>query len=146
MLLSTRVSFAAEFMDGSRKLSEERESFVADEVYPYEPSPYDSDTEEIDLDEFVKTLSHDVNQWDTYRLESFDVEKMADGFFGDIFKVKFHRQGGMEQSLYSVPEILFGTISTCERHYYGPFGHELLHRNLYLPRSTKCYLLDNRTE
>lgn len=112
-LLGTRVSYAAGFMAGSSKLGDERESFVADEVDPDEPSPYDSDTEEIDLDAFIKTLSYDLNHWRTYRVECFNFEKIADGFFGEIFKVKCWRRGA---KFVQCP-CGFVWHETCERYY-----------------------------
>ena len=52
-----------------------------------DPSPYESDKEEIDIDSFVKTITHDVNDWAIYHPDSFYLEKIGDGFFGDIYKV-----------------------------------------------------------
>ena len=52
-----------------------------------DPSPYESDTEEVDIDSFVKSISHDVNDWEIYDVNNFTLEKIGDGFFGDIYKV-----------------------------------------------------------
>ena len=52
-----------------------------------DPSPYESDTEEVDLDSFVKSLPHDVNDWNIYDADCFTLQKIGNGFFGDIYKV-----------------------------------------------------------
>jgi hypothetical protein len=63
-------------------VEEDTETDVLDD-----PSPYDSDTEEVDIDSFVKSIPHDVNDWEIYHADSLTLEKIGDGFFGDIYKV-----------------------------------------------------------
>ncbi|XP_028404538.1 vascular endothelial growth factor receptor 3-like [Dendronephthya gigantea] len=62
-------------------VEEDTETDVQDD-----PWPYDSDTEEVDIDSFVNSISHDVNDWKIYYADSFTLEKIGDGFFGDIYK------------------------------------------------------------
>lgn len=72
----------------------DRQSSALDVVEEYndtdvqdDPSPYESDTEEVDLDSFVKSIPHDVNDWEVYNADCLTLEKLGNGFFGDIYKV-----------------------------------------------------------
>jgi hypothetical protein len=63
-------------------VEEDTETDVLDD-----PSPYESDTEEVDIDSFVKSIPHDINDWEIYNADNFIFEQIGDGFFGDIYKV-----------------------------------------------------------
>lgn len=52
-----------------------------------DPSPYDNDKENVDIESFVNTIPRDVNEWQIYRTDNFTLDKIGDGFFGDIYKV-----------------------------------------------------------
>ena len=60
------------------------EDFETDE----DPSPYDSDDEEIDVDYFIKSLPRHINEWKLYKTDSCTLQKIGDGFFGEIYKVQ----------------------------------------------------------
>ena len=66
-------------------VEEDSEADVLDD-----PSPYDSDKEEVDIDSFVKSIPHDIHDWKIYTANGLTLEKLGDGFFGDIFKVQFN--------------------------------------------------------
>jgi hypothetical protein len=71
-----------ECLPSALDVDEDTETDVLDD-----PSPYESDTEEVDIDSFVKSISHEVNDWEIYNADSLTLEKIGDGFFGDIYKV-----------------------------------------------------------
>ena len=85
--LDTWISYVVGFMDGGREYCERKED--DDDSEADGPSPYESDTENVDLEEFVESLSHEVNKWRIYQMNDLELELIGNGFFGDIYKVHY---------------------------------------------------------